>query len=180
MTANPLRTACILRQTPAVSDTHLSELASALNDLYRLSGSPRFHEETVRATRVQVSRSGLRFLSLVADEGPVSATRLASALDLSQPTASRTLQQLETDGLVARRASRSDGRVSLYVVTSKGRRALERVHAFHVSQLAEALADVDPDRRSALVGAVTELVSRLHPVHADAHEDAHAPSARTA
>jgi DNA-binding MarR family transcriptional regulator len=170
----PLRTACIWTHTAVVSDTSLSELASALNDLYRLSGSPRFHEETVKATRVQVSRSGLRFLSLVADEGPISTTRLASALDLSQPTASRTLQQLEADGLVARQASRSDGRVSYYLATTKGRRALERVHAFHVSQLAAALSDVDPGRRADLAGAVTELVRRLRPAPAAA------PSVRTA
>ena len=143
-------------------DSHLSELATALNALTRLASSPRFHEVTVRATGVRVSRSGLRFLSLVADTGPVSGSQLAEALDLSQPTASRTLQSLEAEGLVARQASRSDGRVSYYVATAKGRKALEKVHAFHVRQLAEAFADVAPDRRAALADAVTELVRRLH------------------
>lgn len=144
------------------TDPSLSALAAALNDLYRLSGSARFHAETVAATAVPVTRSGLRFLSLVADTGPVSATRLAQGLDLSQPTASRVLQQLETAGLVARQASSSDGRVSLYRVTAQGRRALAKVHAFHVSQLAEALDEVDAERRGALAGAVTELVGHLH------------------
>lgn len=143
-------------------DSTLGELAQALNDLYRLSGSARFHEQTVRATGVVVSRSGLRFLSLVADTGPVSATRLASALDLSQPTASRVLQQLEQAGLVVRETSTSDGRVSHYLATRKGKRALEKVHAYHVSQLAEALEEVEPPRRAALASAVTELVQLLH------------------
>lgn len=159
----PLRTACILVHDDQVIDSHLSALATALNDLNRLSSSARFHDETVKATGVRVSRSGLRFLSLVADGGPVSGTRLASALDLSQPTASRTLQSLEAEGLVARQASRSDGRVSHYVVTAKGRRALAKIHAFHVHQLTEALADVEPGRRAALAEAVTELVTHLHP-----------------
>lgn len=161
--ARNLRTACICGHHDAVSDTDLSALATALNDLNRLSSSARFHEQTVRATGVRVSRSGLRFLSLVADGGPVSGSRLASALDLSQPTASRTLQSLEAEGLVTRQASRSDGRVSHYAVTGKGRRALSKVHSFHVRQLAEALGDVDPARRAALADAVTELVSHLHP-----------------
>lgn len=143
-------------------DPSLSALAQALNDLYRLSGSARFHAETVAATGVPVTRSGLHFLSLVADTGPVSATRLAQRLDLSQPTASRVLQQLETAGLVIRQASSSDGRVWLYRVTARGRRALAKVHAFHVSQLAQALREVDGDRRDTLAGAVTELVGRLH------------------
>lgn len=140
----------------------LGELAQALNDLYRLSGSARFHQQTVAATGVSVSRSGLRFLSLVADGGPVSATRLAAGLDLSQPTASRVLQSLEHEGLVRRQADDHDGRVSLYLVTAKGRRAIEKVHRYHVDTLTEALADVEPQRRIALAGAVTELVQRLH------------------
>ena len=145
-----------------MTDSSLSALAAALNDLYRLSGSARFHERTVAATGVSVSRSGLRFLSLVNDAGPVSATRLAEALDLSQPTASRVLQQLENDGYVSRRASDRDGRVSHYLSTRKGQRALERIHDYHVSQLAAALDDVEPPRRELLAGAVTELVARLH------------------
>jgi DNA-binding MarR family transcriptional regulator len=140
----------------------LGELAQALNDLYRLSGSARFHEQTVAATGVAVSRSGLRFLSLVADTGPVSASRLAAGLDLSQPTASRVLQSLETEGLVTRQADDKDGRVSHYLVTAKGRQALAKVHRYHVDTLTTALADVDPRRREALAMAVTELVKRLH------------------
>ena len=143
-------------------DAPLGELATALNDLYRLSGSARFHARTVAATGVSVTRTGLRFLSLVHDTGPVSGTRLAAALDLSQPTASRVLQQLEAAGLVTRQASDADGRVSHYLVTRAGRRALDRVHAYHVSQLEQALSDVDPRRRTALASAVTELVERLH------------------
>lgn len=160
----PLRTACIrVHHGEVTSDAHLSELATALNALTRLSNSARFHDETVKATGVRVSRSGLRFLSLVADAGPISGSHLASALDRSQPTASRTLQSLESEGLVRRQASDSDGRVSFYVATPKGRRALAKVHDFHVSQLAAALAEVDPARRADLAGAVTELVAHLHP-----------------
>jgi DNA-binding MarR family transcriptional regulator len=92
----------------------------------------------------------------------VSATRLAAALDLSQPTASRVLQQLENEQLVTRQADARDGRVSHYLVTRKGRQALDRVHRYHVDSLSEALADVDPHRRASLAGAVTELVERLH------------------
>ena len=157
-----------------VSDT-LSELAHALNDLYRLSGSARFHEQTVAATGVAVSRTGLHFLSLVADTGPVSASRLALALDVSQPTASRVLQHLESEGLVSRQADDKDGRVSHYLVTAAGRRALDKVHRYHVDTLTDALADVDPHRRAALAGAVTELVQRLHP-----HRQADVSTRRTA
>lgn len=150
----------------SVPHAALSDLAHALNDLYRLSSSPRFHEQTVAATGVSVSRTGLRFLSMVADAGPISATRMAEALDLSQPTASRVLQSLETSGLVTREASSSDGRVSHYRVTAAGRRALDAVHRYHVSQLATALGDLPASRQGALSTAVTDLVRRLHPAPA--------------
>lgn len=146
-----------------MTDSVLGTLASALNDLYRLSGSARVHEQTVAATGVSISRTGLHFLSLVADTGPVGVTRLAAGLDLSQPTASRVLQSLENEGLVTRQADDKDGRVARYVVTAKGRRALEKVHRYHVEMLTTALTDVDPRRRAALAAAVTELVQRLHP-----------------
>jgi DNA-binding MarR family transcriptional regulator len=158
-----LRTECISAKMSGVTDTSLGQLATALNDLYRLSGSARFHEQTVAATGVAITRTGLHFLSLVADTGPVSATRLAAGLDLSQPTASRVLQSLENEGLVARQADDKDGRVSHYVATAKGRRALDEVHRYHVKTLTQALGDVDPRRREALATAVTELVQRLHP-----------------
>src|SRR3954463_12419451 len=146
----------------------LSELAHALNDLYRLSGSARFHEQTVAATGVAVSRTGLHLLAVAARSGPVSAPRLATGLDLSQPTGSRVLQSLENEGLVTRQADDRDGRVSHYVVTPKGRRALDKVHRYHVDTLTQALGDVDLRRREALAAAVTELVQRLHPErHAD-------------
>ena len=136
----------------------LDELVRALNELYRLSGSARVHADTVRSTGVVISQTGLRALSLVADSPRLTGTDLAAALDVSQPTASRVLQQLETDGLVARHASDTDGRVSHYVTTTKGKRALAKVHRYHVQRLAFALDGADTE---ALAASVTELVHRF-------------------
>ena len=136
----------------------LSALVHSLNELYRLSGSAKVHADTVRSTGVQVSQTGLRALSLVEDTPRISATEVASTLDVSQPTASRTLQQLESDGLVTRHASDTDGRVSHYVTTAKGKRALAKVHRYHVDRLAEALKGADTE---SLSRAVTELVDRF-------------------
>jgi DNA-binding MarR family transcriptional regulator len=144
-----------------VGVTDLGDLAAALNELYRLSGSAKVHADTVRSTGVQVTQTGLRVLSLVEDSPRLSATDLASSLDVSQPTTSRVLQQLEADGLVVRHASESDGRVSYYVVSQKGRRALAKVHQWHEERLADALGDLEDDHRARLAGAVSELVHRL-------------------
>lgn len=143
-------------------DVPLDELVRLLNDLYRLSGSARVHADTVRVTGVAVTQTGLRFLSLVADSPRISATDLAASADVSQPTASRVLQTLEADGLVVRHQSESDGRLSHYVATAKGRRALAKVHRYHVERLALSLADVDDARRREMADVVGELVSRFH------------------
>jgi DNA-binding MarR family transcriptional regulator len=138
--------------------TDLDAMVGALNELYRLSGSARVHADTVRTTGVALSQTGLRALSLVEDSPRLTGTDLAAALDVSQPTASRVLQQLEGDGLVTRHASDTDGRVSHYVTTPKGKRALAKVHRYHVDRLAHALEGADTE---ALSAAVAELVHRL-------------------
>jgi DNA-binding MarR family transcriptional regulator len=144
-----------------MTEAVLSDLVRSLNDLYRLSGSARVHADTVRSTGVAITQTGLRFLSLIHDTPRISASDLALALDVSQPTASRVLQQLESDTYVVRHQSDVDGRVSHYVATAKGKRALETVHRYHVDRLAFALAGTEPTYQQAISHAVTELVARL-------------------
>ena len=140
----------------------LDDLVRSLNDLYRLSGSARVHADTVRTTGVTVTQTGLRFLSLIEDSPRISASDLAATADVSQPTASRVLQTLESDGFVVRHQSDSDGRLSHYVTSPKGRKALAKVHAYHVDRLVDALAGVEEFRRTEIVDAVGELVTRFH------------------
>jgi DNA-binding MarR family transcriptional regulator len=141
--------------------TDLDAMVGALNELYRLSGSAKVHADTVRRTGVPISQTGLRALSLVEDSPRPTGTDLAVALDVSQPTASRVLQQLENDGLVTRHASDSDGRVSHYVTTPKGKRALAKVHRYHVDRLDFALAGLGEADKTALAAAVAVLVHRF-------------------
>src|SRR4051794_22124228 len=135
----------------------LDQLVRSLNDLYRLSGSPRVHADTVRVTGVSITQTGLRFLSLIEDSPRISASDLAASADVSQPTASRVLQSLENDGFVTRHQSDVDGRVSHYVTSTAGKRALQKVHQYHVDRLAYALADVDDTRKREIVDVVDEL-----------------------
>ncbi|MCW2673369.1 MAG: transcriptional regulator, MarR family [Frankiales bacterium] len=140
----------------------LDQLVQSLNDLYRLSGSPRVHADTVRVTGVSITQTGLRFLSLIEDSPRISASDLAASADVSQPTASRVLQTLENDGYVVRHQSDRDGRVSHYVASPAGKKALAKVHQYHLERLAFALADVDEARKQEIVGVVDELVTRFH------------------
>src|SRR5947209_2847637 len=95
------------RSAPAARD--LDRIEQALTDLVRLTSSARVHDARVRGSGVTISRTHLRFLSAVEELGPVSVSKLATRMDLSQPTASRALQQLEADGYVERTADPADG-----------------------------------------------------------------------
>jgi DNA-binding MarR family transcriptional regulator len=139
----------------------VDRLVRSLNDLYRLSGSARVHADTVRVTGVSITQTGLRFLSLIEDSPRISASELAESADVSQPTASRVLQTLESDGYVVRHQSDVDGRVSHYVTSAAGKRALQKVHRYHVDRLALSLADVDETRKQQIVEVVDELVARF-------------------
>jgi DNA-binding MarR family transcriptional regulator len=110
---------------------------------------------------VEISRTNLRFLDAVEELGPVSVSKLATRMDLSQPTASRALQQLEADGFVARTADPADGRVAFYSATEAGREAHRRMRRFMAGQLAEALRDMPDARRTDLAELLAELVARL-------------------
>jgi DNA-binding MarR family transcriptional regulator len=139
----------------------LDQLVRALNDLYRLSGSARVHADTVRVTGVVVTQTGLRFLSLIEDSPRISASELADSADVSQPTASRVLQSLENDEYVVRHQSDVDGRVSHYVTTTKGKRALQMVQSLNVVLLALDQSYVVLELSQLIVLVVDELVARF-------------------
>ncbi|HEX4018995.1 MAG TPA: MarR family transcriptional regulator [Frankiaceae bacterium] len=147
------------RRPPASGD--LERIEQGLSDLVRLTSSARVHDARVRGSGVAISRTNLRFLDAVEELGPVSVSKLASRMDLSQPTASRALQQLESDGYVQRTSDPADGRVAFYSVTAGGLEAHQRMRTFMATQLADALRDLQAPRRSEIADAITELVARL-------------------
>lgn len=147
------------RRPAATSD--LERIEQALSDLVRITASARVHELRVRGSGVSISRTHLRFLTEVEELGPVSVSKLAARTDLSQPTASRALQQLESDGYVARTSDPSDGRVACYVVTETGLNARGRMQAFMTKQLADALRELGAAQQAQTADVLTDLVQRL-------------------
>jgi MarR family transcriptional regulator for hemolysin len=143
-------------------DSDLERVERAIGELLRLSGSRRVHQVRMRQTGLTLTRTDLRFLHRIDEHGRRSVSALAEELDVSQPTASRTLKRLEDDGLVARRVSESDGRVANYEITPAGRRARARVLDVAHEQLASSLADWSARRRRDLADRLDELVAALH------------------
>ena len=61
--------------------------------------------------------------------GPSTQAQLAAASGYEPPTITVSLRQLETAGLVARRASRTDARATIVELTPKGRALLPKLKA---------------------------------------------------
>ena len=143
-------------------DDPVPRISKAIGDLMRAAGSDRVHAARQAATGVELSRTELRFLAVVAEVGPQSVTVLGTALHLSQPTASRTLQRLEAAGLLQRRSDRADGRVARYEITAAGLEMRQRFQVHMDAQMDAALAAMPDDRRRHLADLLEELVAAIH------------------
>lgn len=138
----------------------------ALAALFRLAANPRLHERRVEETGLAVSGTGHRLLDQLTERGPASVSQLASALQLTLPTASRQLQQLERLGFVARRHDPSDGRVVSYATTAAGRGAQRRFRTVIRREVRGALAGWDADDRNLLARLLERMVGDFQaPAH---------------
>jgi len=137
-------------------------ISRAIGDLMRVAGSDRVHAARQRATGVDLTRTELRFLGVVVEEGALPVTELGAVLHLSQPTASRTLRRLEDEGLVRRISDDADARVARFEITAEGRAIHDRFAAHRAVQMEASLVDMAPDRRTVLADLLEQLVAGIH------------------
>jgi DNA-binding MarR family transcriptional regulator len=142
--------------------TDAERISRAIGDLMRVAGSDRDHAARQRAVGVELSQTELRFLGVVAEQGPLAVTELGAVLHLSQPTASRTLRRLEDEGLVHRSGDDADARVARFEVTAEGRAVRDRFEAHMAVQMEASLAAMSPARRTDLADLLEELVAGTH------------------
>lgn len=138
----------------------VSRIEEAMGELQRLWTSRRMHDDHMQAIGVRATRTELRVLRWLVSSSPTSVSDVAAALDVSQPTASRTLAGLERQGLVARQAT-ADGRVTLVEITPEGRRTMRRVARYRHRQLEMALGGMADGQRHRLALSLEDLVERL-------------------
>jgi MarR family transcriptional regulator, negative regulator of the multidrug operon emrRAB len=124
------------------------------------------------AARAAAGLSGSQTAALVAlvnfaEDRPVAI--LQEALGLSQPATARILDALEGEGLVAReRGHGGDGRRLRVRVTARGRRVAARAVKARLEAMAEILAALPADSRSAVDQPVEALLGALTGGRADA------------
>ena len=105
----------------------------------------------------EVSPDQLRVLLIVDSAGSVSLGRLASALGISAPAASRICDRMVAAGLLRRGARGSD--VIMIAMTASGRRLVVRIEEQRRAVLDHVIESLSPDGRESLTRALNELAT---------------------
>lgn len=109
-----------------------------------------------------LSLAQVALLEPLGTESNIPVGRLAGSADVSVPTATRMLQQLETKGIVLRRRSPEDERRVLVSLTDEGARLLSTLQIRLRERQALAYEAFTPAERGQLVtlmNRLTQLVS---------------------
>jgi DNA-binding MarR family transcriptional regulator len=102
----------------------------------------------------------LSALSVVVFGGPVSLRELAAAEQVRPPSMTRTVKELEADGLVQRSADTVDRRVIRIKPTPKGDRILREGRAARINLLAKWLGTLNKDELTQIDQA-SRILERL-------------------
>jgi DNA-binding MarR family transcriptional regulator len=92
-----------------------------------------------------LSGAKLSALSVVVFTGPISLRDLAAAEQVRPPSMTRTVDELELDGLITRETDDSDRRVTRIRATTKGEQLLKEGRGARIKLLADLLRALDVD-----------------------------------
>lgn len=131
-----------------------------------LDVATRLHQAAVkllRAVRVADAETGvsapkLSALSVLTFGGTMSLSALARAEQVTAPTMSKLVADLETEGLVAKRTDRNDKRGLRIEVTPKGRALMEEGRKRRLALLQARLAKLTRQERAELDDAASLML----------------------
>lgn len=108
-----------------VQDAHISAQIRVLHDSLISSVSamnrPQRDEELIRQAGIRLDRALFPLLVVIERLGPIGVVDLAERVGRDYTTVSRQVAKLDSLGLIERRASDTDARVRMALVTSKGK-----------------------------------------------------------
>lgn len=133
-----------------VQNTHITRsvlrsLHEALIDVGGFFNRPRNDAILIREAGVSLDRALFPLLVLIQRRGPLGVGELADWVGRDYTTVSRQVAKLEKLGLVARRASKTDARVTETVVTDKGQAISDMLDGARERLARNALADWSQD-----------------------------------
>ena len=133
-----------------------------------LEVADRLHSAAIRLLRrvrvvddeTGLSAPKLSALSVLVYRGPSSLKDLARAEQVTAPTMSKLVADLEAEGLAAKRADRDDKRGVRIEVTARGRTLFEEGRKRRLALLRKKVAQL-PKAEQALLGEAAALMLRI-------------------
>jgi DNA-binding MarR family transcriptional regulator len=104
----------------------------------------RLATQTIEA-RVGLRNTDLRLMNLLDRADGVSVNEIARRAHVDKAWVSRSLRHLEKSGLVTRKSTRKDSRVSVIDLSAKGRALLEQVRPLAAAREARLLDGIHKD-----------------------------------
>jgi DNA-binding MarR family transcriptional regulator len=128
--------------SPTATDATTGEIDGALLSVSRVMHQVRVHAKLRAEAGVDIDRAGgaVLYKLLVEEESP-RLCDLAERLGIDSPAVTRKVQQLEHLGLVVRSPDPMDGRASRLLLTSEGKRCIERLLDARRQWLEELLSE---------------------------------------
>lgn len=135
-------------------DRHVGFLAADISRLMRT-------EFDRRVAALGVTRAQWMVLSRLARRPGCTQTELAEMMEVERATAGRLLDRLEDNGLVRREADPEDRRVRRVFPTERATQEQQRMRRVADAIVDEALADLAPAERDALIGLMSAVRAQL-------------------
>jgi DNA-binding MarR family transcriptional regulator len=108
-----------------------------------------------------LSHGLLMALATIAKHGPLRLAELAAIEQVSAPSITRTIAELESRDLVVRAVDPEDGRAIRVEATAEGLHAILRARAARAEVISELLQDLDPADVEAIESALPALEKML-------------------
>jgi len=134
--------------------------ADALNEAIRAVGI-RHRALAVAALAPMGIHPGHKLLLLELAAGPRTQAQLAAASGYEPPSITESVRQLETAGLVVRRTSPTDARVTMVELSDQGRSLLPKVKAAWRQLAEQTIAGLRSTTVDHLTDVLTDLAASL-------------------
>jgi DNA-binding MarR family transcriptional regulator len=105
----------------------------------------RLSTQSIRA-KVGLRSTDLRMMNLLDGSEGITVNEIARRAHIDRGWASRSLRQLEKSGLVSRRSSRTDSRVFIVHLSTKGRAMLDHIRPLTSAREKRLLDGIDEAR----------------------------------